>query len=307
MSSQISTGAGAASRPALPRFVAPLMPTLVSEPPAGEGWLDEIKHDGFRTLIAIDGSAVRAYTRNGHDWTDRYSRVVAAAEQLACGTALIDGEMIVQDECGAADFRALRGAIEREPHRLVLFAFDLLFLNGRDLRQLPLIERKAKLRDLIPAGASNPIQYCEAIEADGAEVFAAADRLDLEGIVSKQATSRYRSGPSKAWLKTKCMTESEFTLVGMEANPGGPPYALLARETDEGLAYAGSAFVTLPQPERDRFWTRAEKLAVDRAVIPELRKGNRKATFTRPEMRVRARHLRGEEMLRHASLTALLA
>jgi bifunctional non-homologous end joining protein LigD len=218
-----STTTEAPRRPALPCFVPRLMPTLVSEPPAGAGWLHEIKHDGFRTLISIDGSAVRAYTRNGHDWTDRYSRVVAAAEQLACRSALIDGEMIVQDERGLADFRALRGAIEREPHRLVFFAFDLLFLNGRDLRRMPLIERKAILRDLIPAGASNPIQFCEGIKAEGAEVFAAADRLQLEGIVSKQATSRYRSGPSKAWLKTKCMTESELTLVGMEANPGGPP------------------------------------------------------------------------------------
>ncbi len=115
-------------------FVPPLLPTLVSEPPTGDGWLHEIKHDGYRTLIVIDDGRVCAYTRNGHDWSDRYSRVVACAAQLQCWSAIIDGEMIVQDERGLSDFLALRHALSQEPHRLFFYAFDLLHLDGNDLR-----------------------------------------------------------------------------------------------------------------------------------------------------------------------------
>jgi len=124
--------------------------------------------------------------------------------------------------------------------------------------------------------------------------------------LSNRAASFYKSGRSSAWLKTKCMTESEFIVVGMEASPGGAPFALLAREKEDGLVYAGSAFVTLGAADRDRFWTTTEALRIPKAVVAELRKGKRKASFVRPELRVRARHLKGGGMLRHASLTALI-
>jgi bifunctional non-homologous end joining protein LigD len=129
-----------------PAFIAPQLPVLSAEPPAGAGWIHEIKHDGFRTLIGIAGKDARAFTRSGLDWSDKYQRVIDACRKLRCRSALIDGEIIVQDEKGVSDFAALRAAIEWEPHRLVLFAFDLLFLNGADLRRLPLIERREKLR-----------------------------------------------------------------------------------------------------------------------------------------------------------------
>lgn len=171
--------------------------------------------------------------------------------------------------------------------------------------RFPLQERKARLRKLI--GEAEPtaaIHFCEAVEGDGRRVFAAAEQLGLEGIVSKRASSRYSSGRSRAWLKTKCMTEGEFVVVGMEPNPGGAPFALLARETDAGLVYAGSAFVTLSELHREAFWTRAEGLKIRKPVCPEIR-GN-KASFVRPEVRVRARHLLGDGMLRHASLAGIV-
>jgi bifunctional non-homologous end joining protein LigD len=131
-------------------------------------------------------------------------------------------------------------------------------------------------------------------------------RASAEGI-SKKATSRYVSGRSPAWRKTKCMTESEFVVIGAEPNPGGAPFALLAREAAEWLVYAGSAFVTLSDTARERFWTDIDKLAIRRPVVPRLRGENRKATWCRPEMKVRARHLKGGgEMLRHGTLIALL-
>ena len=121
-------------------FIKLEIPTAVPEPPTGEGWIHEIKYDGYRTLIVIDQGKVRAYSRPGKDWTGPYRRVVDAAGKLPCKAALIDGEMIVQDENGISDFDALRSAIYTAPHRLVFFAFDLLHLDGQDLRGAPLME-----------------------------------------------------------------------------------------------------------------------------------------------------------------------
>ncbi|MGD9738421.1 MAG: hypothetical protein AB7S41_02495 [Parvibaculaceae bacterium] len=119
-------------------FVPPMKPTLVDEPPAGAEWIHEIKHDGFRTLLVIEPEGATANTSSGLDWTWRYRRVVKAAGQLEVGSATIDGEMVVQDERGVSDFEGLRAAIDQEPHRLVFFAFDLLHLDGEDLRNAPI-------------------------------------------------------------------------------------------------------------------------------------------------------------------------
>jgi hypothetical protein len=107
------------------------IPTLVPEPPSGAGWVHEIKHDGYRTLIVIDQGKVRAFSRPGKDWTGPYRRVINACANLGCKAALIDGEVVVQDENGISDFEALRSAIHKVPHRLVFFAFDLLHVDGK--------------------------------------------------------------------------------------------------------------------------------------------------------------------------------
>src|SRR6218665_811923 len=133
----------------IPAFVETMQPTLVDEPPAGSGWLHEIKYDGYRTQLAIAGGQVRAYTRNGHHWTAKYGPIVEDAARLECRSALIDGEVVVQDDAGVTDFGQLRRAMTAEPHRLAFFAFDLLHLDGEDLRQQPLEERRAKLRWLL--------------------------------------------------------------------------------------------------------------------------------------------------------------
>src|SRR5689334_11728540 len=126
------------SAPAPLGFITPEIPRLVPQPPSGEGWIHEIKHDGYRTLIVIDHGKVRAFSRHGRDWTGPYKRVVEAAAKLPCKAALIDGELIVQDENGISDFDALRSAIHKARHRLVLFAFDLVHHDGKDLRRTPL-------------------------------------------------------------------------------------------------------------------------------------------------------------------------
>ncbi len=130
-------------------FIEPMLPTLVDEAPDGETWVHEIKYDGYRTQLAIAGKDSRAYTRNGYDWTDKYGIVVAVARALKCRSAVIDGEMCVQNAAGVTDFKVLRSAIKRSPERLMLFAFDILALDGRDLRTEPLLDRRRRLQDLI--------------------------------------------------------------------------------------------------------------------------------------------------------------
>jgi bifunctional non-homologous end joining protein LigD len=185
----------------LPKFIAPQVPMLSVEPPEGDGWIHEIKHDGFRTLLRVDRGDIRAFTRGGHDWTDKYGRVAEACRKLKCQSALIDGEVIVQDKNGLSDFAALRAAIDGAPHRLVMFAFDLLFRDGEDLRRLPLIDRRELLRDLLAKDQRFPIQFSEHYEGLGTALFRKACAMGLEGIVSKRALSAYKSGPCKFWAQ----------------------------------------------------------------------------------------------------------
>jgi bifunctional non-homologous end joining protein LigD len=166
-------------------FIAPNLPTLVEEPPEGAAWLHEVKHDGFRTILIIERGQVRAYTRNGYDWTDRYRNIVGAAAALPCRAAILDGEVVVQDKRGASDFEALRGALSSRRGKLLFYAFDLLHLTGRDTRDRPLIERRAKLKTLLGEDATSPLQFSDEFVGDGAALFRACAKHGLEGIVSK--------------------------------------------------------------------------------------------------------------------------
>ena len=126
-------------------FIEPQLPPLVDQPPEGADWIHELKHDGYRTLLATSRGTAVAYTRNGHDWTDQYPGIVAAAARLRCKSAMLDGEVIVQDARGASDFEALQSALRRRGAPLIFYAFDLLHLDGRDCRNEPLLERRRKL------------------------------------------------------------------------------------------------------------------------------------------------------------------
>jgi bifunctional non-homologous end joining protein LigD len=288
-----------------PRFIKPELPTLVPEPPTGEGWIHEIKYDGYRTLITIDRGQVRAFTRNGNVWTAAYRRVVDACSKLSCRAAVLDGEMAVQDEHGITDFHALRSAIYRAPNRILFFAFDLLHLNGQDLRDRPLMERRELLRKLIRPDKRSPVQFSDHVEGDGTKFFKAAAELGLEGIVSKRMASHYYSGPSRSWLKTKNMVESEFILLGTDRDANGIPWALLASDRDGELRFAGPAILNPPQALRAAWRERMAALAVAKPLpVRGLRQGS--AQWLRPELRVRVKHLKAKGVLRHATVKQLL-
>jgi DNA ligase D-like protein (predicted ligase) len=283
-------------------FLKPMQPTLVDEPPSGAAWTHEIKHDGYRTLLLVEGGKARALSRQGRDWTADFPGICAATAKLACRSAIIDGETCVLDAEGRSDFGELRRAIHARGS-LVFFAFDLLHLDGEDLRRMPYTARRGRLHELV-AGAGPTLWFSENMECDGATMFAAAERMGLEGIVSKRLDSRYTSGPTQRWLKTKCFEEGAFVLLGTEVKRSGPPAAHLARLEAGKLAYAGKAMIALSADDRKRLTDRMAALACAGPACPELRR-ERDARWVRPELVVGVKHLKGTGGLRHATVREL--
>jgi len=182
-------------------FIEPCLPSPAERPPSGPGWVHEIKHDGFRLMVRRDGAGIRLITRNGHDWSDRFPLIAEAAGALKARSFLVDGEAVACDSDGLPSFDRLR--YRRGDGTVFLFAFDLLELNGQDLRREPLEVRKATLASVL-AEAGSGLRLNEHLQHDDGElVFRHACKLGLEGIVSKRLGSRYRSGRSPDWLKMK--------------------------------------------------------------------------------------------------------
>src|SRR5262245_16852153 len=173
------------------RFIEPQLASPVDQPPEGKQWIHEIKYDGFRCQLLLERGWARVFTRNGHDWSDRYSSIVRAASNLRCRSAIIDGEAIVQDGNGASDFDALNSAMRWHPDSIILYAFDLMHLDGTDLRQQSLSVRRSILQRLIIKDEKARIQFSEEFVGDGAVLFKACTEHGLEGIVSKLATAPY--------------------------------------------------------------------------------------------------------------------
>jgi len=182
-------------------FFEPCQPSKVARPPSGPLWVHEIKHDGYRLMVRRDGARVRCFTRGGHDWADRFPGIAYAASKILASSFLIDGEAVIARDDGTPDFHALRS--QRRGHEAVLYVFDLIEHDGDDLRDLPLIERKRRLKKLLGRAKRRSIQFVEHLTGDGPTVFRHVRAMGLEGIVSKRTDAPYRSGPSKVWVKAK--------------------------------------------------------------------------------------------------------
>jgi bifunctional non-homologous end joining protein LigD len=186
--------------PPLSGFIEPCLPSAAEHPPTGPDWVHEIKHDGYRLMARRDSVGIRLLTRNGHDWAERYPLIVEAVNRLKARSCLIDGEAVICDENGLAVFERLR--YQRDDRSVFLLAFDLLELDGQDLRREPLETRKATLASLL-RGSLPGVRFNEHLIHDGGVVFRHACKMGLEGILSKRPGSRYRSGRSPDWLKFK--------------------------------------------------------------------------------------------------------
>ncbi|UVK45690.1 ATP-dependent DNA ligase [Mesorhizobium sp. AR07] len=276
------------------KFVAPLMPTLVEQPPEGDDWIHEVKFDGYRSQIIIDEDGTRVHTRNGLDWSAKYRDLVKEAASLGAESAIVDGEIIVLNAAGLSDFAELRKAITSRQQDLYFVAFDLLHLNGHDLRGMALEDRREILAGMIEPGGR--IQFSEPLPGEAKAIYHVLDKAGLEGMVSKRLDSKYRSGLSTNWLKAKCYAIDEYELLGVERESGKPAFALMAdRATGR---YVGSAFINSSRPIRERLWKRVQE------HVGTAPKGmERPATqWVKPGLVGRVKHLRGEENLRHASL-----
>jgi len=224
-----------------PKFVAPELATLRDSPPEADDWLHEIKYDGYRMIALLQDGEARMITRNQKDWTDRYTPVARALGWLKVESAVLDGELVALDEKGRSDFGLLGRYAETGQGRLFYYIFDLLQLNGEDLRDRPLSERKARLEALMK-GAKAPLRFSHHIEGQGERVILNACKMNLEGIVSKKLSSKYRSGRGTDWIKSKCIGRDEFVIGGYrKSDKRGRPFAslLLGEYVDGKLQYRG--------------------------------------------------------------------
>jgi bifunctional non-homologous end joining protein LigD len=204
---------------AMPAFIEPQLCTSVERPPAGEGWVHEIKFDGYRAQLRVEGGKATLKTRSGLDWTDRFAAIANAAKALPDG--MVDGEIVALDDHGAPDFAALQAALsEKATDNLIFFAFDLLFDRGEDLRALPLSERKERLQAWLGANEGAVLRFVPHFDTGGDAVLRSACKLSLEGVVSKRLDAPYRSGRGGAWTKAKCRAGHEVVIGGWAKTAG---------------------------------------------------------------------------------------
>ena len=276
----------------LPKFVAPQLASQADDAPAGSGWIHELKLDGYRIEARKDGSKVQLLTRTGLDWTHRMKTIAAAIADLPAQTALLDGEVVVLRENGSTSFADLQASFkEGANYPLTYFVFDLLHLNGRNLRGLELIERKRLLAALLDGVAfrDEAVRFSEHIETSGDVVFQKACALHAEGIVSKRAASAYVSGRTSAWIKVKCIYEQEFVIGGFTLPSNGihgVGAVLLGYYDDQGkLIYAGRSGTGFTQKTHRSLRTQLEKLRQKDAPFTGMAAAERrKAIWVKPEL-----------------------
>jgi bifunctional non-homologous end joining protein LigD len=204
--------------------------------PSGGRWVHEIKFDGYRVQLHIANESIRVFTRRGNDWTNRFKKIANEAFLISANSAIIDGEVVVPAADGTTDFSVLQNQLKGKSDKIVMVAFDLLYLNGYDLRKLPLVDRKAHLKKLI---AKTAIQFSESFEVDGPEIYKHACKTGLEGAVSKVRDSKYTSGRGNDWVKKTCAQRETLTIAGFAMDGSKWDGLYLARRKGEDLIYAG--------------------------------------------------------------------
>lgn len=277
-----------------PEFLPPQLAIHAAIPPRGSGWLHELKLDGYRMQARKDGKRVQMLTRKGLDWTDRVRTIANELSKLAVDKITLDGEVVVLASNGTTNFADLQASFQDGADNvLTYFCFDLLHVNGRNARDLPLKERKALLGDLLAGGDQEVLRVSEHIETDGEEVFHKACELHAEGIVSKRATAKYSSGRSGDWLKMKCLHEQEFVVGGYTLPSNGirgVGALLLGYYQENKLIYAGRTGTGFTQKTHRMIRERLEALeqkAAPFAKLPGTTK--RGVTWVKPELVVQVR------------------
>ena len=282
-----------AAKAKLPDFVPFSLATLYDRPPDGPGWLHEIKFDGYRMQARLDHGKVRLLTRKQQDWTHRFVPVVEAVAALPAETALLDGEVVVEDDNGISSFSLLQTDLKEGRNRFVYYVFDLLYLDGRDLTAAPLVERKAALAELLSgSGKTGVIRYTDHFEEGGPLILKKACEIGLEGIISKRRDAPYRSGRTDNFVKTKCHGRQEFIVAGYTPSTALPQAigALTVAVHENGeLRYAGRIGTGYTQKMARDLFRRLNPLRIERRPIALPADERRKdVVWVKPELVVEA-------------------
>lgn len=301
---------------AIPKSTDVELATLTSEPPKGEEWVHEIKFDGYRMICRIDGKNVTMTSRNHQDWSDRLHPLIEAARKLPVKQAIFDGEVVALQPDGTTDFQALQNAFrESRAQDLKYYVFDLLYLDGQDLSQLPLLDRKSALETLLKGSDTNDVfRYSEHVQGSGDEFMQQAYQLHLEGILSKRADQPYHPGRSFQWLKIKCLHEDEF-VIGGYTDPSGSRTGLGAllvgyHDDDGHLKYAGKVGTGFDASSLDTLSKRLKSIEQEKSPFSDLKQKTgegRNAHWTKPILVGQFKYgsLTRDGRLRHASFQGL--
>jgi bifunctional non-homologous end joining protein LigD len=299
---------------ALPAFIPPQLASEAPEPPVGKHWVHELKLDGYRIQAHIDKTGkVRLYTRSGLDWTHRMAVVARELGRLSVESAILDGEVVVLEANGQSSFAALQAAFEEgAKHQLTYFVFDLLHLNGHNLRQEPLTERKQILAQMLDSlEEQETIRYGQHIETEGKPIFERACELGAEGIVSKRADGAYTSGRTKSWLKIKCVRRQEFVVGGFtKPNNGteGIGALLLGYYDNKKLIYAGRTGTGFTQVSSRKLRKQLEAMRQSQMPFVDVPASAAKgAIWVRPELvaEVQFSTWTADDLVRQASFKGL--
>ena len=291
-----------------PAFRPVQLAKLVDTVPAGDRWIHEMKYDGYRILVAVGGEEARAYTRSGLDWSGRFPSVLLEARKLKVRSALIDGEAVVIDAEGRSSFQALQNALKGDPASIDFYAFDLLELDGEDLTRLPLLERKEKLEEILPA-KSPILRYSDHIQGRGEELLNRFCDAGLEGVISKLADSDYVGARDGSWLKIKCIKRQEFVLVGWTPSDKDRAFRSLILGVHDGgkLRFAGKVGTGFDTAEMARLMKTMAPLEQKAATVEAPRAEVRGAHWLRPRLvaEIAYTEMTNEGTLRHPSYLGL--
>ncbi|QWC57318.1 DNA ligase D [Erythrobacter sp. 3-20A1M] len=298
-----------------PKFSKPQLATLVDTVPTGNGWMHEIKFDGYRAMIAASGDKVTVYTRSGKDWTDKFAPLAEAIAALDLPPCLIDGEIVATDAKGNPDFSTLQQVLKRghgsqgEDDALELHAFDLLELDGEKLAPLSNIERKERLEALL-IDAEPPVHVAQHVIGAGEKLYRAMCDAGQEGIISKKVEARYSGSRTKAWVKVKCTRRQEFVIIGYKASSAkGRPFAslLLAQHEDGELTYRGNVGTGFDSDTLEDLAGRMGRLERKTPPAEVDKASSRKVTWLTPRLvaEIAFAEFTADGKVRHASFLGL--
>jgi bifunctional non-homologous end joining protein LigD len=250
-------------------FVTPQLCLLVNSPPEGDEWIHEMKFDGYRLQTILQKGKISLLTRSGQDWTEKFESIEVALKKINVSSAIFDGELCVLDKRGHSDFQKLQEEIKaKKSVQFVYYIFDLLHLNGKDLRNLPLTQRKELLKSVLQKHNSDLILFSDDLEGEGDAFLKSACELDLEGIVSKRKDSIYSSGRGDSWVKSKCTKRQEFVIGGYTSGQGernGFGALLLGVYENKKLKYVGRCGTGFDQKLLSEISGKLKKIEISRS------------------------------------------